>query len=296
MSMQVKVAALKQHLEELFPGKWLVSGERARHIKTGLVEIDNCLSKGIARKRITQWIGPMSSGKTTVLKAMIQNLCKAGLNIAYVDAEGRLLASDWVFADRKGSGKVWIARPEEKRSSEQKSAGIAKKILPFLTRKSLLLQEAIWSCDQFIRSNAFDLVVLDLGAINLADGRGAGAGYKPLPSKVYGRLQRALDKSKAALIVVNEIDSSFAADNDKQNRSLAEQANGWGCHTSFHFSRGAKVNLETGLNGVVMITPNIFVTANRDGMAQKLQLSFGAAIQNRLFTHPQVPDRRIRKS
>lgn len=61
MNMQARVSNLKQQFEQLFPGKWLTANsERTRNLTTGLECIDLSLTRGIARRRITEWIGPLS--------------------------------------------------------------------------------------------------------------------------------------------------------------------------------------------------------------------------------------------
>src|SRR3982750_1321817 len=107
MSMQARVSTLRKQFEQLFPGKWLSGNERTRNLQIGVPEIDQGISHGIARRRITEWIGSVSSGKTTLLRNAIANWCAAGLNVAYIDTEGRLLASDWAYIDQ-GLGKFWI--------------------------------------------------------------------------------------------------------------------------------------------------------------------------------------------
>jgi hypothetical protein len=286
MSMQASVSVLRQQLEHLFPGKWLSGKERSSLITTGFSAIDNSIAAGIARRRITEWIGPLSSGKTSILRKAITNWCAAGLNVAYVDAQGRLLAADWAFVDN-GKGKFWIARPAEKSKAPDKT------VVPLVSKRSLYLQEALWGADQFIRSRAFDVVVLDLGSLDPGDrklpesgrkfsaGRSSGAmPASPIPSRVYARLQRCLDKSKTALIVV---------------RDTQAQPSGWGCQTRFTFDWGTSIACEAGLAGVAMITPKVKLNVSRDGLSQLVEVELGSSVQNRLFTHPKISDRRTAK-
>src|SRR5437868_4686186 len=111
MSMQASISVLKQQFEQLFPGKWLPAGNYSRQLSTGLAVFDNSIARGMARRRITEWVGPLSSGKTSVLRQVATRWCAEGLNVAYVDAQGRLLAADWAFVDGNQKGKFWIVRP-----------------------------------------------------------------------------------------------------------------------------------------------------------------------------------------
>lgn len=380
MSMQVRVAALKQQLEQLFPGKWLTAGKSQRYVQTGIPEIDNSVTGGVARKRITEWTGPMSSGKTSILRSAVSYWCSRGLNVAYIDTEGKLYPADWAFveqqwkrvnetveigpgsksfnkeqtnqslngearsrksmkageqedrqkrsskrvpgsnrepsgaltADLSKRGKFWIVRPPDVSCNKDENQAI-----PLVSKRHLQVQESVWSVDQFIRSNAFDVVILDLGSIDLNDRRSRGIGYAPSPWRVYARLQRALDRSKAALIIVSDMPDDFECDREipapepkpgkfgfnKNNNNggasstpnNSSNTNSWGCHARFTFNRGAKMHRESGLNGLAMIIPTVKFNAWRDGMSQDLEVSLAASIPNRLFTHSQIPDRRSSK-
>lgn len=302
MTTQVRVEALKQQLERLFPGKWLSATKQDRYLPTGLTAIDEGPARGIARKRITHWSGPLSSGKTTLLRNAVINWCQQGLNVAYIDSQGGLYPADWagigkieVEAEnlaflplaqaRPEPGKFWIMRPEPENKEKQNSA-----VLPLISKKNLLVQEAIWTADQFIASNAFDIVILDLGSRDLSSRKGLGMGYSSRASRIYARLQRSLDKSKAALIVVS--DTSELTDSNELPESSSSS---WGAHARFTFNRGLAIRCESGLNGITTIIPTIRLNAWRDGLSQEVEVTLGSTVPNRLFTHPQVPDRRSSK-
>jgi hypothetical protein len=276
--MQARVSQLKQQLEHLFPGKWLTGAERSRNLLTGMPEIDTGVARGIARKRITEWTGAVSSGKTSLLKAAIANWCAAGLNVAYIDAEGKLFAADWSFSAQE-KGKFWIVRPADTGAAKASESGA---VVPLVSKRALLIQESLWSADQFVRCNAFDVVVLDFGGANPGDGKRRGMSYSPVPSRIYARLQRSLDRSRAALIIVRDM-------------PLAQAADSWGAHARFSFDWGTAIHCQTGLAGNVLITPVVKCHISKDGMSQTVEVTVASSVQNRLFTHPQVPDRRTSK-
>lgn len=287
--MQARVSSLKQQLEHLFPGKWLTGNERSPNLQTGLPEIDQGIARGIARKRITEWSGATSSGKTSLLRAAISNWCNVGLNVAYVDSEGRLLASDWAFIDNGTGGKFWIVRPPDENTISAQNSTNAKQqsttdntVVPLISKKTLYMQEAMWSADQFVRSKGFDVVILDLGSSNPSNNHRQGLAQSSVPSKIYARLQRSLDRSKCALIIVRDVPSSASSE-------------GWGCHSRFNFDWGTSIKCEAGLAGTAMITPTIKCNVTRDGLSETVEVNIGSKVQNRLFTHPQVPDRRTSK-
>lgn len=320
--MSKQVGALRKHLEQLFPGKWLQPGSAPATPRSilpiGLPEFERSIVRGIARRRITEWLGPISSGKTSLLRSAIANWCASGANVAYIDAQGRLLAADWAFVSATNSdhtsnarGKFWIVRPSEQ---QQKATNAnQQKVIPLASKSGLQLQEALWSAGELIASNAFDVVVLDLGSTRLSKvspGRSAhqkthnrngqdvphkinnlaevdlsGTSYQPVPSRVYARLQRQLDRSKTALIVVRDLPAGKST----------ELPSGWGCHARFNFDWSTGVRCEAGLAGLVMITPVIRCAVSKDGISQEVEVNLGCSVQNRLFAHPQVPDRRTSK-
>src|ERR1700722_7416223 len=104
--MPGNVATLKEQFEQLFPGKWLLKGQNQKNLQTGLQDIDLGPSRGLARKRVTEWIGAASSGKTTLLRAIIANWCAYGLHIVYVDASNKLIPADWAFVDQGNAGRM----------------------------------------------------------------------------------------------------------------------------------------------------------------------------------------------
>lgn len=280
MSVQTHVAQLKQHFEQLFPGKWLVEERKSKHILTAVPQVDQSISRGIERQHITEWSGPLSSGKTTLLRTVVTNLCARGLNVAYIDVEGRLLAADWSFVESE-SGKFWIVRPPAREEASLRS-GVA--VVPLISSKNIYFQEALWSTEQLIRSNAFDVVILDLGSTSLG-GKHRGLGYMPGKNRVYARLQRALDKSRAAMIIVN----------DNMPAASQKGENAWGCRAKFSFDSSTTIRCEAGLRGVALIVPLVQFTVSVEGISQRLEVGLGSSVSNRLFTHSQVSDRRTSK-
>jgi hypothetical protein len=137
------------------------------------------------------------------------------------------------------------------------------------------VKDSLWACEQLIRSRVFDVVILDLGERNI------------ITSSFYARLQRALERSKASLIVLKD-DDSFA------------QSASWGTNSRLSFNFARPVHFELGLTGhsddIATIMPTIKGSILRDGMAENIEVSVASYVQNRLFTHPKVPDRSTSKT
>ncbi len=313
--MQSSVAALKQRFENLFPGKWLNVGERQKTLLTGLNEIDQCLTRGLARQRITEWIGPASSGKTSTLRAIINYWCTKGFDVAYVDVEDRLIASDWTFLEFGNSnskdmtkphsqnritqldpemcqstagktsllkqGKFWVIRNLNSTSTPNLHSFTK---LNHRWKGKSLKQNHLWAADELVRANAFDVVVLDLGASEKK---------KPIHSRIYARLQNSLAKSKTALIILKDIEAyetSYTRNTDQTPQP------GWGSHAQFNFHWGANLKNISGLMGTALMVPSIQCNLVKDGLSQSREVSFNFNVSNRLFTHSAVPDRRTPKT
>jgi hypothetical protein len=134
-----------------------------------------------------------------------------------------------------------------------------------------------------IRANAFDVVVLDLGASERT---------KPIHSRIYARLQNSLGKSKTALIILRDTEAHAAHPCDA---GYASQA-GWGSYARLNFNWGATFKNISGLMGTAMIVPSIQCNVVKDGLSQAGEVSFTFNVSNRLFTHSPVPDRRTSKT
>ena len=252
------VSNLKKELEQLFPGKWLTGGETTRSLKTGLDQIDGLLVAGLHKRRVTEWQGAASSGKTSVLRTVCANWCAAGYNVIYIDTFDRLQAIDWCYLNGKKNGeRFWVLRGNSH------------------------IKESIWACEQLIRSRVFDAIVFDMCE-------------KSISSNLYARLQQALDKSNTALIVLR--DQALAHVDDGDMASTRSGAQNWGAHLKIDFSYCQPIRTELGLSGhhddVVTVMPTIQGTISKDGLSKSLEVSSVSYVTNRLFTHSQIPDRR----
>ncbi len=277
MSTGSNVAALKEHFEQLFPGKWLLKGHNQRNLQTGLLPIDTGPSRGIARKRISEWLGAPSSGKSSVLRFIVAQWCAAGLHVVYVDAANRLSPGDWAFvtepqmnfseALKKYCAPTSLTIP----GKQGREADVGR----FWVVRNLVgrnKQEALWATEQLVRSSLFDVVIFDV------------ANTTALQSRFYARLQRSLDSSKSALVIMK--------DEDRANSNSAS----WGCHTRFYFRWSNSIATESGLSGIAAISPAVRSSIWKDGLNKSMELAFDAYATNRLFTHPQIPDRRARQA
>lgn len=293
-STNASVTNLKRELEQLFPGKWLTGGDGGRALRTGIAELDS--GSAFAKRRIGEWIGAPSSGKSTILRAIIAQWCLNGLNVAYVDTYSKLIAADWAFVQQGYSGAVplnmkktgrVVGTSSNTRTTADNGHFFVVRVSEVLSRKQLvdgqsgegnilekdIRQQACWITEQLIRANAFDVVIFDLGDSQL------------LSDRIYARFKRALERSGTAMIILRDGDLS-------ENFSTS-----WGRHAWSGFKWVAPVYCEKGVDGgISMILPTVEGYISREGQTQKMEGRLISNVQNRLFTHPQIPDRRTPKA
>ena len=132
--------ALQQITKDFGDGAIMRLGDRkvmdVEVIPTGNILIDRALGVGgVPRGRIVEIYGPESSGKTTMALTIISQAQKRGGVAAFIDVEHAL---DPVYARKLG------VNPDELLISQPSSG-----------------EEALRICEQLIRSNALDVIVVD---------------------------------------------------------------------------------------------------------------------------------------
>ena len=156
-------------------------------ISTGSLSLDLALGiGGIPRGRITEIYGPEASGKTTLALHVVANAQKAGGVAAYIDAEH---AMDPAYTGKLGVNldELLISQPD---SGEQ----------------------ALDICEQLVRTNALDVIVIDSVAalVPKAEIEGEmGDSFMGLQARLMSQAMRklagALARSKTSLIFINQI-------------------------------------------------------------------------------------------
>lgn len=275
MAAKANVIALRQQMEQLFPGKWFVGQDRNKFLRTGINDIDGGVLRGLSRRAISEWSGPVSSGKSTLLRSAIANWCLSGFNVAYIDTYSRLVAADWAFVDQGICG----AMPTNLAARKSRSPGefVAVRVSERLKQgkrsvdSRMILKESCWVAEQLIRSAIFDVVVFDLGQSFFMNDR------------TYARLHRALDRSRTALILVKDCQSESRRDS-------------WGAQARGSFDWSDTFSVNEGIEGSVMIVPSVKAELSRDGLTQSMEIGFSSNVTNSLFTYPQIPDRRTSKT
>ncbi|MDQ6660393.1 MAG: recombinase RecA [Chloroflexota bacterium] len=156
-------------------------------IPTGSVSLDVALGVGgVPRGRVTEIYGPEASGKTTLCQHIIANAQRSGGYAAFVDAEHAL---DRAYAARCGVDTInlYISQPD---TGEQ----------------------ALEIVDSLVRSNAFDVVVVDSVAALTPRAEIEGemgdshVGLQArLMSQAMRKLTGAISTSNTAVIFTNQL-------------------------------------------------------------------------------------------
>ena len=171
--LSTALSLLKQQLADVLD----VERPTSPGLPTGIARLDEGLAGGgIPRGRLTEVSGGVGSGKTTLVRRLVERAAAAGVRVAYIDATRTLAPRDWAEAESRalasaasGAGvdgaRLWVVRPHDP-------------------------GRAAWCADVLLRSGAFGLVVLD--------------GAPPLSRAIAVRLTRLARESDAALVAVSD--------------------------------------------------------------------------------------------
>lgn len=155
----MSLAALRQRIAQVLPDAPPASGG----VVTGIPRLDEALGGGLPRGQVTEVTGLPGSGRTTLLRRLVEAAVTQALVVAYVDAEGTLAPADWAHLARRADDEgLWVIRPPDP-------------------------QRAPWCADVLLRSGAFPVVVLD--------------GGPPLPRASAVRLAGLARERDAALVL-----------------------------------------------------------------------------------------------
>jgi hypothetical protein len=296
-------------------------------LPTGVAALDAVLpGGGLPRGRLTELLGRPGSGRTTLLRQVVEHLVLAGTWVAYVDATRTLSPRDWAALGHRE--ELWVVRPRD-------------------------AQRGAWCTDVLLRSGAFGLVVLDGapplsravairltrlaqdggaalvvlgaaeqgatmlgGALRMRVGQETGdrrqkpearRGHTPLPSP--GHPERAqlpgCHPERAQRVEGSSVTGFVAGLAATDRRSLdgaafrtaplgmAAQGDGAGSPARYtpHAARQPPDQREP--EGGRAAARTIRVTVEKGGSHQQpVEVSCAIGVARRLCTHPEVPDRR----
>ena len=236
-------------------------------IATGLAALDAVLlGRGVPKGRLTEIVGLLGSGRTTLARRLVAAAVEQGLRAAYVDAGRTLDPRGWaqLAEDPERGAGVLVVRPKDR-------------------------GRGAWCADVLLRSGAFGLVVLD--------------GAPPLSRQVTVRLTRLARDAGAALVVVGDetgggstgipgalrLHTQGMHERKRAMRSAMSRTRDTGAGSGRRRDPAARERAE---EEEEKETSSFVVTVEKGGASQRVEVSGAIGWTRRLCAHSEVPDRR----
>ncbi len=185
-----QTASVKQLLElpGIFKGHELT--RKDRRLISGIASID-ALVGGIARGRISEITGPISSGKTTLAASFAIATSRRGEVVGWIDGPGAFDPRSLETAGADLSRILWVGFSQKLNSTHSGARTSARERGRQLKAAELLLE-----------AGGFGLVVIDFGAMRY-----------PLSHSAAMRLARAAERSASAVLALatGRVCGTFAA-------------------------------------------------------------------------------------
>ena len=242
-------------------------------LPTGLAPLDAALGGGLPRGRLTEVVGAAArgSGRTTLLRRIVEETIAAAGWVAYIDAARTLAPRDWAHLGAHDG--LWVIRPRDP-------------------------ARAAWCADVLLRSGAFALVVLDSGpplpkavAVRLTRlAREASAAFVVTRDDTEGaRHGPASSLGTAVRLSVRRVSVPRAPRGEGRAAPLpwkrrgAEPGGG-------HDDPGTRA---TSASRAPRPAPRAFaVVVEKGGLHRTVEVCCAIAVARRVCAHPQIPDRR----
>jgi recombination protein RecA len=187
-----KKAAVLRHmagserLGSVRPASRLEVRPRPETISTGIPEVD-AITGGLPRGCLTEICGSVSSGKTSLLLAILAAATRRAEPCVLIDASDSFDPASGTVAGLDFSKLLWIrcgGRASSRRIAGNKSS-------------ERNLEQVLKTTDLILQSGGFGLVVLDLAGIPENFSR-------RIPLTSWFRFQRVIESAKTVLLVVSE--------------------------------------------------------------------------------------------
>jgi len=217
-----------------------------RTIPTGIAQVDE-LTGGIPRGGLTEIFGPASSGRTSLLLALVAQMTVREEVCALVDASDAFDPHSAAAAGVDLERVLWVRcgsnPPQRHRGRKNRAIGssghrvigaspdsIARSPDQPITRFSV--EQALRAADLLLQAGGFGLLVIDLGNIPPASAR-------RVPLASWFRFRRAVENTDTALVVVEqEASAKSCASLVLKHSALSTQHK----HSAFSTQQSAKTS------------------------------------------------------
>ena len=180
----LKHIARSERLAEVRPASRLEVRPQPETISTGIPQMD-AITGGIPRGCLTEIHGSASSGKTSVLVAMIAAATQRDETCALVDASDSFDPASGQAAGVEFGKLLWVRCGQAALCAQRKAHSEFK------------LEQVLKTTDLILQSGGFGLVALDIAGI-------PEKFVRRIPLASWFRFQRAVEHTKTALLVISE--------------------------------------------------------------------------------------------
>lgn len=202
MTAVSQVESLRKLLREQGLGSALLAGEGKSHppAPTGFAALDDLLGGGIPRGQVTELVGRTSSGRTSIVFAMLAESTARGEVAAYIDATDSLDPESAQKAGIALERVLWV-RCGEKKGVRYQVSGVREENggsgFPETRRLTPdTYPSCPWKAVNLVASaGGFGLIVLDLGGL-------VKYRLRAWQSRQWLRLRRAIENSPTSLVIL----------------------------------------------------------------------------------------------
>jgi hypothetical protein len=184
-------------LAEVTPASRLTVRPTPEMVSSGVREID-ALTGGLPRGCLTEVCGPVSSGRTSLLLAVLAAATQRQEACALVDVSDAFDPVSAAMAAVNFESLLWVrckANPPRKHRDTEKTN--QKHEDPYRSRMEPPVEQALRVTDMLLQSGGFGLVIVDLGDVALKIAR-------RIPLTSWFRFQRAIEHTPTVLFVVTQ--------------------------------------------------------------------------------------------
>jgi hypothetical protein len=185
--MPIQSAAIREQIESSLaariPGALSVRFHNSPElIATGIAEVDAILNGGLPLGALTEIVGPVCSGKTTLVSSLLAGVTRQGAACAYVDVTDMFDPLSAAAIGIELGHLLWVRAGRSEKSAKDEWAR---------------LDQALRATDLLLSAGGFRVIVLDMG-----DVRPEQARRVPLASWYRYRLQA--EKSQSLFLLLTQ--------------------------------------------------------------------------------------------